>query len=199
MYKTFIAFVSVCFMLATFSVKAQTSKKNKGDTVEVTETDFASLPAFNGAHATVFGIALGMGRTEANEKLKNYQYLKLKEDPFNHKRFYIQDMSGDTPVTVAYLKWPNYDSGLYQIIIYPAMTKYLRGLSASVVTGACINPSSDVYKTFLGAPSASPVTLNLPDIKEKTIMHYYPKHDIAIEENQTGDKTTYNIVFTSKY
>jgi len=109
------------------------------------------------------------------------------------------DMSGDSGVTIAYLKWPNYDSGLYQIILYPAAAKYLRGVSASIVTSACVDPESDIYKNFLGAPSASQVTMDLPSIKSKTIMHYYPRRNIVIEEDQNGDKTTYDLVLTHKW
>lgn len=185
-------------LLLSLSAKAQTAK-NKGDSVEITETDFASLPTFNGSHATVFGIPLGIGRSAAEEKLKNYLYLKFKVDPFNHKRYYIMDMSGDSGVTIAYLKWPNYDSGLYQIILYPAASKYLRGLSASIVTNACIDPKSDIYKTFLGAPSGSQVTSDIPSIKSKTVMLYYPRRNIVIEEDQNDDKTTYDLVLTLKF
>jgi len=197
-HKIFTVLVSISFLLISFSAKAQTGK-NKGDSVEITETDFASLPDFNGNHATVFGIPLGIGRSAAGEKLKNYLYLKFKADPFNPKRSYIMDMSGDSGVTIAYLKWPNYDSGLYQIILYPAAAKYLRGVSASIVTSACVDPESDIYKNFLGAPSASQVTMDLPSIKSKTIMHYYPRRNIVIEEDQNGDKTTYDLVLTHKW
>ena len=191
--------VSVCGpQTEDFSAKAQ-SGKNKGDSVEITETDFASLPTFNGNHATVFGIPLGIGRSEARQKLKNYLYLKFKEDPFNPKRLYVMDMSGDSGVTIAYMKWPNYDSGLYQIVLYPAATKYLRGLSASIVTSAALDPKSDIYKSFLGAPSGSQVTMDLPAIKSKTIMHYYPKRNIVIEEDQNDNKTTYNLLLTHKW
>jgi len=196
-YKILTPFILVAFILFSFSAKAQ--NKNKGDSVEITETDFAGLPTFNGNHATVFGIPLGIGRSAAGEKLKNYLYLKFKADPFNPKRSYIMDMSVDSGITIAYLKWPNYDSGLYQIILYPAAAKYLHGLSASIVTSACTDPASDIYKSFLGAPSGSQVTMDLPSIKSKTIMHYYPKRNIAIEENQSADKTTYNLVFTRKF
>ena len=195
----FLFFFVVFFLLVSSHVKAQTAT-NKGDTVEISETDFTQIPNFNGSHATVFGIALGMGKSVAMEKIKNYQYLRLKADPFNPKRFYIMDMSADSAsATLAYLKWPNYDSGLYQIVIYPSMAKYMRGLSASLLSADCMNESSTLFKTFLGKPSASPVTSNIPEIKSKTIMHYYPKYSIVIEEDQNADKSTYNLVLTRKW
>jgi hypothetical protein len=196
--KLFFIVSGLLVFIPRFS-KAQ-SGSSKGDTVEITETDFTRLPSFNGAHATVFGIALGMGKADAMEKIKNYQYLKLKADPFNPKRFYIQEVSTDTgQVTLAYLKWPNYDSGLYQMIIYPPMAKYLRGQSSSIIGPESLDSSSTLYKTFLGKPSASPVTSNMPEIKSRTIMHYYPKYNIVIEEDQASGKSTYDLILTRKW
>ena len=193
--KTF--FLISAILLFTPVLSHAQSAHSKGDSVEITETDFTRLPTFNWAHATVFGMALGMGKADAMQKIKNYQYLKLKQDPFNKKRFYIQEVSSDTgQIILAYLKWPNYDSGLYQIIIYPPMAKYLRGQSASIVGPESQDASSELYKNFLGKPSASPITNNMPEIKSRTIMHYYPKHNIVIEEDQASGKSTYELVLT---
>ena len=195
----FLFFLGACFLLVPNKSKAQIGLKGS-ETFELSEIDFTRVPNFNGSHATLFGIALGMGRSEAMEKIKNYQYLKLKPDPFNEKRFYIQGISSDTgQVILAYLKWPNYDSGLYQIIVYPPMAKYLRGQSASVIGPESQDSTSDLYKNFLGKPSASPITSNMPEIKSRTIMHYYPKYGIAIEEDQAAGKSTYDLVLTRKW
>jgi hypothetical protein len=189
-----------CFFLSSIScIKAQ-SAKTKGDTIELTETDFARLSSFNGSHATFFGIRLGMGRSQVQEKIKNYLYLRTKEDPFNPKRLYLNDMSSDTgAVTIAYLKWPNYDSGLYQIIIYPTAAKYLVGLSQSILTPFCVDSSSEIFQKFLGKPSGSQVTLDLPDIKAKTTQLFYPKQNIVIEENLSQSGNSYYLMLTHKW
>jgi hypothetical protein len=172
----------------------------KNDSIELTETDIARLPSFNGSHATIFGISLGMGRNQVRQKLTKYPFLKMEEDPFNPKRFYLQDISSDTgKVTLGYLKWTNYDSGLYQVILYPSVSKYLRGLSCSIVSTSCIDPESEIYKTFLGEPAGRQVTLDMPNIGAKTTLMYYPKINMVIEESKTASGLQYNIILTHKW
>jgi len=188
--------ISFCLLLS-FNNYAKGGAKN--DSVEITKTDVTTLKSFNGAHATVFGIALGMGRSAAKQKITNYPYFKLKPDGFNPRRFYLEDISSDTAtISLAYLIWTNYDSGLYQVILYPAMSKYLKGLSSDIVSPSCIDVASEIYK-YLGEPSARQVTSEIASIKSKTTQLYYPKYSIIIEESQSGDKTLYNLVLTHKW
>jgi hypothetical protein len=184
----------------TIEAQAMAFPAHRGDTIELTETDIARLPAFNGSHATIFGIALGMSRTQVKEKISKFPYLRLEEDPFTPKRFYLNDVSSDSgKVTIGYLKWMNYDSGLYQVILYPPVSKYLRGLTCSIVSSSCIDPESEIYKTFLGAPAGKDVTLDMPAISAKNTMLYYPKLNLVIEESISGTKTEYHIVLTHKW
>ena len=41
--------------------------------------------------------------------------------------------------------------------------------------------------------------LSRPSNPSKTIMHYYPKRNIVIEEDKNADKTTYDLVLTHKW
>jgi hypothetical protein len=174
--------------------------QQRNDSVELTETDIARLPSFNGSHATIFGISLGMGRSQVRMMISKYPYLKMEEDPFNPKRFYLQDISNDTgKVTIGYMKWLNYDSGLYQIVLYPPVAKYLRGLSCSIVSTSCVDPESEIYKTFLGEPSSRQITLDMPGINAKTTMLYYPKLNLVIEENKSSKGMQYSIILTHKW
>jgi len=197
--KSGIICISIFFCCCHIHSYAFSPISQKNDSVEMTKTDITSLPSFNGSHATVFGIALGMGREAVKAKLANYPYFKLVPDPFNGKRFYLNDLSNDTSsVALAYLIWPNYDTGLYQVILYPPMSKFLKGLSSDIVTPSCVDPATEIHK-FLGEPSAKKVTSDIPSIKSKTTQLYYPKYSIIIEESQEGTDVKYNLVLTRKW
>jgi hypothetical protein len=200
--KSYLAAVIALIMALSVShVCRGQAKKIISDTVEITDTDITSIRSFNGNHATVFGIALGMGRNTVKNMVSRYPFIKMTEDPFNERRFYLKDASqADTnKITLAYLKWLNYDSGLYQIILYPPMSKYMKGLSSTIVSPDCVDPSSDIYRSFLGEPSARQVSMNMPKINAKTTLLYYPKQNIVIEESKTASGTQYSLVLTHKW
>jgi len=194
----FLVIVSAC-LLHTHHVLAQ-GKTIVRDSVEVTDTDFTKMPAFNGNHAKVFGISLGMGVNRAKQILANmYPGLQLAPDAFNQKRYYLSEKGDTSRIILGYFKWPNYDTGLYQIVLYPAMANHFKGIAAVIFSPESENPQTELYKTFLGEPSARQVTMDMPKIKAKTTMLYYPKYNIALEVNTSADNTTYNLVFTRKW
>jgi hypothetical protein len=172
------------------------SPNQRKDSVEITEIDFVQAGKFNGNHATVFGIGLGSGKSLVKEKTSGYSFLSLRQDAFNPRRSYLVDSTG---TNIAYLIWTNYDSGLYQIVLYPAMAKYMKGLSAAILSPACLDKASEVYKSFLGEPSASKVTLDNPKIEMKTTLFYYPKWNIVIEESKSSSGLQYNMLLTHKW
>jgi hypothetical protein len=187
--------LAMAILLSGSAAQAQEDQA-AADTVELTNTDITKLASFNASHATIFGIGLGESIQQVKEIVdKKEGFLKIEKDPFNLRRFYLYDVSGDTSkVLLGYLKWATYDSALNEIILYPGISKYMQGLSCSIMTGACMDPESEVYKDFLGKASAETVMLDIPSANLKEVKYYYPKQRLMIEMHQNGSKITYNMV-----
>jgi hypothetical protein len=162
--------------------------------VELTETDIARLDDFDGRVATVFHIGLGMNMTQVYQAVSKQKNLRLEIDPMSNRRLYLYEKSNDSNKLLGYLKWLPKDSGLNQIVLYPAITPHLKGLTCTLLSNSCTDPESEVYKNFLGQPSDEDVVIDVPSIDLKTIRYYYPRHGLMIEVMKDGDKVSYNLI-----
>jgi hypothetical protein len=172
--------------------------QNKGTTVELTQTDIARLEDFDGKTATVFGIGLNMTMTQVMGIVQKQKNLRLEIDKINRSRMYLYSNPGknDTGgrVLLGYLKWKPNDSALNQIVLYQEVTPYLKGLTCSILSKSCVDPESDIYKSFLGAPADKDVVLEAPSVGLKTVRYYYPAHSLMIEEQKNGDEIKYSLI-----
>jgi hypothetical protein len=181
-------------MLLGENVSAQ-KKTTHAPAVELTETDFAKLKDFDAKYATVFGIGLNMTVGKVQAIVKTKPYLKLEKDAFNRSRYYLYDVSKDTgKILLGYLKWHPKDSALQEYVLYQEITPYLKGLSCTILSAACLNPESEVYKNFLGKAIEEDVILDIPSIPLKTTRYYYPALSLIIEAQQKEGETKYNLI-----
>jgi hypothetical protein len=185
-------------VLTSQSASGQKVVPNKSASVELTETDIARLEDFDGKTATVFGIGLNMTMSEVTKIVQKQKNLRLQIDKINLSRMYLYSNPGknDTggPVLLGYLKWKPNDSALNQIVLYQEITPYLKGLSCSILSNSCLNPESEVYKNFLGAPADQDVVVDAPSVGLKTIRYYYPALSLMIEEQKNGDEVKYSLI-----
>jgi hypothetical protein len=185
----------LAFISFTGKIFGQKVAPQNGPAVELTQTDIARLDNFDAKSATVFGIGLKMNMTKVRSIVGKQKNLKLEADPMSSRRLYLYDLSGDSGrVLLGYLKWLPNDSGLNQIVLYESITPYLKGLSCSILSKSCLDPESEVYKNFLGAPADQDIVLDVPSIGLKTVRYYYPGLALMIEMQQEGEKTKYNLI-----
>lgn len=186
-----------CLLIAPFAF-GQKVVNTPSPVVELTQTDIARLEDFDGKTATVFGIGLNMTVTKVMEVVGMQKNLRLEVDKINRSRMYLYSNPGknDTGgrVLLGYLKWKPNDSALNQIVLYQTITPYLKGLSCSILSRSCMDPESEVYKNFLGAPADKDVVLDAPSVGLKTMRYYYPAHSLMIEEEKNGDVVKYSLI-----
>jgi hypothetical protein len=193
---SFKALIFFAFFLAIqfISVRSYAQGSTASDTVELTEVDITTLSSFNATHATVYGVALGMRYETASELLARQKFLKVEKDPMNIRRYIVYEKNDTGKVAVALLKFYKTEDKLYQIVLFPPFSKHLKGGSCNIMSMQCMDPNADVYKQFLGAAASSTVELNLPSIKTKNTLYYYPKMSLIIEELKNDGQVKYNLI-----
>jgi hypothetical protein len=190
----FAFFLTIQFVSQSSYAQGSTAS----DTVELTDVDITTLSNFNASHATVYGIALGMRYETALSLLAKQKFLQVEKDPMNIRRYIVYEKNDTGKVAVALLKFYKTEDKLYQIVLFPPFSKHLKGESCNLMSMQCMDPNSDVYKQFLGAAASSNVELNLPSIKTKNTLFYYPKLSLIIEELKNDAQIKYNLILGLK-
>lgn len=181
------------FLLVTAIALPSAAAQNK-QRVELTEVDIARLNSFSGEEATVFGIGLWMTPAEVQRIVARQPALLLERDKTNKNRMYLYTRSDSGKVLLGYLKWVPKDSGLNQIVLYQSITPYLKGLTCTILSSACLDPQSEVYKSFLGQAADDDVVLDVPSLGLKTVRYYYPALALMIEVQQEKDEKKYSMI-----
>lgn len=194
--NSFKALVFFAFFLAIqlVSQRSHAQGSTASDTVELTDVDITTLPNFNATHATVYGVGLGMRYETALDILSKQKFLKVEKDPMNVRRFIIYEKNDTGKVAVGLLKFYRTENKLYQIVLFPTFSKHLKGGACNIMSMQCMDPNADVYKQFLGAAASSTVELDLPSIKTKNTLFYYPKLSLIIEELKNDGQVKYNLI-----
>ena len=165
------------------------------DTLELTKIDITVNKTFQARQAAVYGITLGITQGQAKAILKrNAPNLSLERDPFYPNRYYLNEKIDTSKITIAYFKWLKYEDVLSEMDLYPSFARYMKGLTCSLLTEACLNPDSEVYKRFLGKPASEVVDLDIPSVGLKVTRYFYSSPRLIMEKHARGADATYNII-----
>ena len=166
------------------------------DTTEITHSDITKLKDFNGSTAHVFGLHVGMTIKDARYAATNFDEhpVVFEQDKYNNNRFYLYE-PGDRKKrkTLAYLLWPDKDSGLKEIILFQDAQSYIPQ-GNTLFSKKVLDSTSDVFSSFFGKPASSKIELNIESIHMKNTRYFYPKHSLILVECEKGDEKKYQLV-----
>ncbi|HPB03037.1 MAG: hypothetical protein RB294_08570 [Bacteroidales bacterium] len=162
---------------------------------EITKTDITLTTGFTMDKVSIFGIHLGMTAEEVINTLagnNNLYYYEDKTHGTKDYRIYVYDTdeTGKKKNCILYLIWTENRSELNRITVFNDFETYLQGNTKKLLSTEAVDSNSDFYKTHLGAPDSSAVTLDLPSIGYKHTTFYYPDKFLQVTLKQDGDKAS---------
>ncbi len=193
-FGIFYIFLLSCKWVPVYAQTNSGSPVGYSVPIEITEKDISTLKDFNASKATVFGVHLGMEIKDARYAVENFSGfpLSFEQDKFNNDRFYIYSNNGKRK-TLAYLLWPDRDSGLKEIILFEDAKEYIPG-GNNLFSKQGLDSNSFLFKTFFGRPAKSLVELNIESIHLKNTRYYFPSHALALVECEKGEEIKYQLV-----
>ena len=166
------------------------------DTTELTRDDITKIKNFNGSTAHVFGLHVGMTIHDARYAAANFEEhpVVFEQDKYNNNRFYLYE-PGDRKKrkTLAYLLWPDKDSGLKEIILFQDAESYIPG-GNMLFSKEVLDSTSGIFSSFFGKPASSKIELNIESIHMKNTRYFYPNHSLILVECEKGDEKKYQLV-----
>jgi hypothetical protein len=156
---------------------------------EITKEDITLFRDIKSTDITVFGLYLSMKLEEIVREINQYDFLYVEKDVFNENRLYVYDDKGnDMNNTLAYLILDENTFDLKEIVLYPAMIKYLIGNSKKLLTLEMINQNSDIVKYFTGIPQQRKKILDIPSLHLESYTYYYPTRNFVLTKNKNDKK-----------
>ena len=126
---------------------------------------------------------------EIVREINQYDFLYVEKDVFNENRLYVYDDKGnDEDNTLAYLILDENTFDLKEIVLYPAMIKYLIGNTKKLLTLEMTNQSSDIVKYFAGLPQERKKILDIPSLHLESYKYYYPTRNFVLTKNKNDKK-----------
>ncbi|MGD9492946.1 MAG: hypothetical protein AB7V36_06285 [Bacteroidales bacterium] len=158
---------------------------------EITKTDITLTTGFTMDKVSIFGIHLGMTVEEVINTWagnNNLYYYEEKTHGTKDYRIYVYDTDGfgEKKNCILYLIWTENQSTLNRITIFNDFKYYLQGNTKKLLSTEAVDSNSDFYKTHLGAPDSSAVTLDLPSIGYKHTTFYYPDKFLQVTLKEDG-------------
>jgi hypothetical protein len=156
---------------------------------EITKEDITLYRDIRSADITVFGLYLSMKLEEIVREINQYDFLYVEKDVFNENRLYVYDDKGnDEDNTLAYLILDENTFDLKEIVLYPAMIKYLIGNTKKLLTLEMTNQNSDIVKYFTGLPQERKKILDIPSLHLESYKYYYPTRNFVLTKNKNDKK-----------
>jgi hypothetical protein len=157
---------------------------------ELTETDITTVKDFRAVHAQILGVSLGMTMQQAVQILSAHKGLLIERDENNPTRLYVYDRAPDGTKagdSILYYIWEPSDPRLLEITVFQGFAKYLHGHTKDLLTLAALDSASPISRSFLGEPSHSRVTFNMPEIKSRDTTYSWNAKGIDVIDRRLGD------------
>lgn len=187
-----------------FTLASSLFSQDNSAEIEITDTDITLYPDLKSNKISVFGIQIGMTRTEVNKILSENSQLHYHIDD-NHTssdyRIYVYDRNKDNEKQncILYLIWTDNNKELTEIVIYGDFAPYLKGATSKLLTFEGLDYNSKLSKDYLGYPNKTKVTLDVPPIGLKETTYYYYSKGIKIMFTESSDyKTVFFSFFQNK-
>lgn len=189
--KKQIIIIFLTFMLPVLGM-AQEIKKH-----DLVLEDVLITPQFNGVDMAVYGVYLGMKKTDAKTMINLNSMLAAEKDEYNTKsvndedtkelRLYIYEKDSNTGKKgncLLYLIWNDGSTGIDKIMIFKDFSKYAKGMTAKLFTKDVVDENSDFYKKYLGKSTGS-------KLGSYTNNYFYQNKNIEIIEYKDTENYYY--------
>lgn len=191
--------------------------------IEITETDITKYSNLKSDSISVFGISIGMSKSDVNklkdhnnnlyfevekptefggEKMKMEDYriyvYNKKENVKKENRFlkwFFSSEKNSKKDCILYLIWEKKSNLLTSITFFEDFKPYLIGLSSRLLTFDTIDSNSKISQEYLGNPDETKVTLDVPSIKLKNISYFFTSKGISITEVNSENSKTISMMF----
>ena len=177
--------------------------QRNAEVIEITKTDITLYPTLTSNQISVFGIRIGMTKREVNEMLSENSNLYYYEDkshstPDHRVYVYDKDRDGKKQNCILYLIWSNGKKDLDRITFFEGFESYLVGKASKLLTLEESDDQSNFFHEYLGDPSSSAITLEVPMIGVKHTTYYYDAKGIEVtfKEESSYGATTVVFAFT---
>ena len=191
--------------------------------IEITETDITKYSNLKSDSISVFGISIGMSKSEVNklkDQNKNLYFEVEKSTEFNGEKMKMEDYriyvynkkenkkkenrflkwffsseKNSKKDCILYLIWKKKSNILTSITFFEDFKPYLIGLSSGLLTFDTIDSNSKISKEYLGNPDETKVTLDVPEIKLKNISYFFKSKGISITEVNSKNSKKISMMF----
>ena len=170
--------------------------------IEITETDITKYPKLKSDRISVFGISLGMSKSDVNNLIEQNKNLYFKVDVMQKEdyRIYVYNRFLNCRFLpkkdcILYLIWKKKCNPLTSITFYTDFKPYLVGLSSKLLTFDAIDKNSTISQEYLGNPDEIKVTLDIPLVQLKNTSYFFKSKGIDITEVNTGDSKNVTMGF----
>ncbi|MCX6352662.1 MAG: hypothetical protein NTX03_12510 [Bacteroidetes bacterium] len=162
-----------------------TEKSFAADTLELSKTPIISAKQLDGLCISYLGLKLNISINDAKKTVRNdsTNCLTFEQDKFNNNRFYLYNRKNKYRQAIAYFRWEEHDTGLKEIMIYPAGLELLPQPTQQLFK---VEGKDSIIKIIreLGAPAETKTELEIPSLQMKTLRYIYPTQHLMIEENR---------------
>jgi len=191
--------------------------------IEITETDITKHSNLKSDRISVFGISIGMPKSDLNKlkdqnknlyfevekpmkfagetmKMEDYRIYvyNTKENKKKENRILKWLFSSEKKSKkdcILYLIWEKESNLLTSITFFEDFKPYMIGLSSRLLTFDTIDANSQISQDYLGNPDETKVTLDIPSIKSKNISHFFKSKGISITEVNHKDSKNISMIF----
>jgi hypothetical protein len=139
---------------------------------------------------------------ETETILHKKDFLSIEEDVFHPGRLYVYDeqfgVNGNRS-PLLYLIFGEADTGIKEIVLYPGISKYLKGKSQRLLTYEAFNQNSDIVKNFTGLPGKRKLIIDIPILSMKSYSYYYPSKNFVLNRHIRGKEilVTFSLVISA--
>jgi len=132
--------------------------------LDITAVEMPSLIGLKSEKLSVYKLHLGMLRPDAERILRDSKKLIGIADDRNSTRIYVYEKlpNGGKGKNVFNLIWKTDKPGLQRIVVFPAFSSYLTHNFRRLLTFEAVDNTSENKNKFVGYPSRSKMTLDLP-------------------------------------
>ncbi len=173
---------SLAFLgIATLLLGPLTARAGEGgERVDLAAVDALSEAGLRGDRVSLLGLHLGMTWDEAKAAVAAHPDMSYQADS-NPGRFYVNDTSiTDGDPALFYCQWPDSRTDMGRMVIYPRATRFVPEGTRKLLAAPSLAEMPADVKAWLGEPTRSVVTLDIPAIGLKLTTHVFEERSIEV-------------------
>lgn len=159
---------------------------------DLTQVDITRMEDVDANEMSIMGIHLGNTIPEVKSIVNSQDNLLLLQDKFNNDRFYLyhKEKEQEEKTLLAYLKWPNPDARLTELVMYPGLAMLLEGANKKLVSEETMefDKRRGIARTYLGYPIKKKIILDVESVGLKHIAYFYKDKNYQVIQQIKDDQ-----------